>query len=278
MNPQIRNLVVMFAIMSWSKNLDATDGQTVLIARSAYGAYVLLLLLLNYVMRQRVAAARDGRVISVPKKPSMSNPTPSAGDAERTTVMQYDLSLLNASRSQVLSQGAILALLHWKTGTLAPLVMQSVMGLMRLLDDPIMKIHLLGTPAEGALQRPFKAEPNPLAQLLGGGGGAQRQQQQAASSGTEGGNDNAAASAGAAAQQRAAGASEQLDDVTDSSGDEAAAVDDEDEEEEDEADNTESNGTGAESAAVETTTNASAAGKQTLKRRTAASSSSSSSS
>lgn len=41
------------------------------------------------------------------------------------------------------------------------------MGPMGLLEDPLVKIHVLGHKAEGDLQRPFKPPPSPFEGLMG---------------------------------------------------------------------------------------------------------------
>ena len=58
--------------------------------------------------------------------------------------------------------------MHYKWGSPMPLLFQCIMQPMNLLDDPLVQIHLLGKKPEGKLERPFKAPPNPLADLLGG--------------------------------------------------------------------------------------------------------------
>mmetsp|Transcript_28534 Transcript_28534/g.69452 ORF Transcript_28534/g.69452 Transcript_28534/m.69452 type:complete len:149 (-) Transcript_28534:26-472(-) len=71
----------------------------------------------------------------------------------------------NAKRG-VMMNALIVSFIHYKMGTVTPMVMTAAMGLVRFLDDPQVKLHVLGHKDEGDLQRPFKSD-NPLAKLLG---------------------------------------------------------------------------------------------------------------
>ena len=59
--------------------------------------------------------------------------------------------------------------LHGKSGNLRALgflsapTQQAVMGVILLLEDPLFRIYVLGQPAQGALNRPFKKEVSPFA-------------------------------------------------------------------------------------------------------------------
>ena len=254
MNPQIRNLLLALVLYKWAGRLDPQDERVILGARTAYLAFLVVALGINYLLRARVRAARDGRVLQMPRRPTMENPRPAAGETEQVSVQQYDESLLKAARTQLLMQTAFLAFFHWKMGAITPLVLQAVMGVFRQFDDPLVKIHLLGHAARGPLERPFKPEPNPLMQLLGVNEGAMRRTpsgtptesaapQGGAAAGTvtesaPGGAEAAVGRLTAAANgwlrpppPPAPATADDLGEVTDSSADEAVAPDDEDDDE-----------------------------------------------
>ena len=51
----------------------------------------------------------------------------------------------------------MMAFLHLYMKFTQPLFIQGLMGLKALYDAKLVQIHILGRPAEGDLQRPFKA-------------------------------------------------------------------------------------------------------------------------
>jgi hypothetical protein len=167
MNAHIRNIALLFVVMHLVNKLDQKDERVILGARTAYATFLLTALLLNAFVRRLVIKKADGRLLEVPLKPTLQNPTPDPNVRQRLTVQEYDISLLDATRSQLFLQTALLVFLHWKMGSVAPLILQAIMGFVRQLDDPLIKIHLLGHRDTGALERPFKSEPNPLLKLLG---------------------------------------------------------------------------------------------------------------
>lgn len=84
------------------------------------------------------------------------------------TTEEYDLSVLATVRRGLLFNALLLSLFHLKMGSLNPLVITSATGLVRLVDEPLFQLHVLGRPAVDALQRPFKPEVNPLVAMLTG--------------------------------------------------------------------------------------------------------------
>jgi len=92
------------------------------------------------------------------------------GEKETTTmtVCAYDQAECLKKAKAGLGSVCMVSLIHWKWGSPMPLLFQCIMQPMNLTDDPLVQIHLLGKAAVGKLERPFKAAPNPLAELLGG--------------------------------------------------------------------------------------------------------------
>lgn len=86
---------------------------------------------------------------------------------EVITTMEYDLRILASSRKSWLTNACLLAAVHYKMESVSPLVVSSLMGLMRLVaDDPLVQIHLRGEPSVGKFARPFKQEKSPIAGLM----------------------------------------------------------------------------------------------------------------
>jgi hypothetical protein len=228
MNAQLRNIALLFVVMHLVNKLDQKDERVILGARTAYTTFLLTALLLNTLVRRLVVKKADVRPLEVPLKPTLQNPTPDPNVRQRITVQQYDLSLLDSTRSQLLLQTALLLFLHWKMGSVSPLILQAVMGFFRQLDDPLIKIHLFRQRDTGTLERPFKAEPNPLLKLFG----LDPSRRQTETSTTENA-PGAAMSANHATVSEVQGAAVDsgMDDVSDSSADEALVQDSDSEEE-----------------------------------------------
>ena len=60
---------------------------------------------------------------------------------------------------------AIMAVMHLKFGYTQPLLIQSILPLKNIFDNPIIQLHVLGKPAVGDLKRPFKAAPGLMSAL-----------------------------------------------------------------------------------------------------------------
>eukprot|EP00172_Hildenbrandia_rubra_P004150 Plantae.Rhodophyta-Hildenbrandia_rubra.ctg7853.p1 GENE.Plantae.Rhodophyta-Hildenbrandia_rubra.ctg7853~~Plantae.Rhodophyta-Hildenbrandia_rubra.ctg7853.p1 ORF type:complete len:238 (+),score=63.10 Plantae.Rhodophyta-Hildenbrandia_rubra.ctg7853:202-915(+) len=174
----IRNMAVMLWAMSYMKTLDQEDPRTILYIRLAFSGYLLIGLLLNLYLHHKIMSISDQTLLKVPPKPPspFAPPPPPSSDNDDNedetpkddwkTVMEYDLSVLSASRFSWISNAVLLTLIHFKMGTVAPMVMSGIMGLNRFYDDPLVQLHLLGRPAVGKLKRPFEAEKNPMMGML----------------------------------------------------------------------------------------------------------------
>ena len=53
---------------------------------------------------------------------------------------------------------AFVVVLHLWKGFLQPLVIQAAMTVITIADEPLFQIYILGEPATGKLQRPFKKD------------------------------------------------------------------------------------------------------------------------
>lgn len=82
-----------------------------------------------------------------------------------TTVRDYDLQQIAKNTPGQLIGLAIMGVMHLKFGYTQPLLIQSIMPLKSLFDNPIVKIHILGKEATGDLERPFKAAPGLMSAL-----------------------------------------------------------------------------------------------------------------
>jgi len=80
-----------------------------------------------------------------------------SGGLVTTTVRDYDLSETSKSLRGAYFGIAMMAFFHLYMKYTQPLFIQALMGLKNLYDAKVVAIHVLGKPAEGDLQRPFKA-------------------------------------------------------------------------------------------------------------------------
>jgi hypothetical protein len=180
-----KNLLIMGGAMLALKRIDQEDPDVLMYARMIFAGYVVVSLIINVALHFRVIAARDLTMITIPpptKSPfaAPTAPVPTTGsesrrsrvdansDQERSTVLAYDMGLLQTARKSWLINVVILTLVHMKMSSVSPLLMSSIMGLVRYIDDPLFKLHILGYRSVGALKRPFAEEANPLGGLLKG--------------------------------------------------------------------------------------------------------------
>lgn len=95
------------------------------------------------------------------------NSAVSENKTETITVMEYDLRHLSSARRSWATSSCFLAAVHYHMQSVSPLAMAAIMGIIRLLtEEPLVQIHLRGTPAVDKLARPFTPEKNPLATML----------------------------------------------------------------------------------------------------------------
>lgn len=90
---------------------------------------------------------------------------------EKLSIRQYDVRETRANMQQLIMGAVFVIAIHSWKGYLQPLLIQAIMGLFLLVDQPLFRIYVLGQPAVGDLQRPFKKEVSPLAAMLGQGVG-----------------------------------------------------------------------------------------------------------
>ena len=146
------------------------DKQAALVGRMLYVAYLALhQLILNYV-ESRIEILDDESALTIPGNPMLAQlaKQQSQGGGEvaqalveklaskETTVKAYDLDMVLKGRRSQVGSLCVTAYLHLKKGMVQPLVANVIMGLVALLRDPLVRVHVLGEDVE----RPF-APPQP---------------------------------------------------------------------------------------------------------------------
>eukprot|EP00871_Galdieria_phlegrea_P001657 jgi/Galph1/2492/GphlegSOOS_G1163.1 len=195
----VKNLIIVFAVMTLMKNVNAEDPTVLLYTRVLFTVYFGCSIALNFYLKSVVEQKHDQTLIEVPPQPTGFFGRTSSSQPVRMTVEQYDLSELAKARSSLFMNALFLAFMHLKMKALTPVVLQSALGILRILDDSLFRIHILKEPAEGVLARPFKPESNIFSLLTGGGssssattGNSTNQVQEEESSSSEDERDKAA--------------------------------------------------------------------------------------
>ena len=132
--------------------------------RAGFACACALTLSVHFLVKSIAAGKKDATELTVATK--------------TWTVCDYDQAEALKKVKGALASVCIPLAMHYKWGSPMPLLFQCITQPMNLLGDPLVRIHLLGKKPEGELARPFKAAPNPLADLLGGGddaGGAKKE-------------------------------------------------------------------------------------------------------
>jgi len=168
----MRDMAAVLGIMSYMKNVDQDDPQVIFICRCVYGTYLIIVLMWYLYVAKSISTKNDQRKIKVPVPKNPFAPPPAEGEPpepteQEKTVAEYDTEVLNQQRSAVLTSTLFLSFLHFRMGSVTPLVVSPATGLLKLVDDPMTKLHILGHAAEGMLKRPFKKPANPLLSMMG---------------------------------------------------------------------------------------------------------------
>mmetsp|Transcript_66328 Transcript_66328/g.130025 ORF Transcript_66328/g.130025 Transcript_66328/m.130025 type:complete len:215 (+) Transcript_66328:59-703(+) len=132
--------------------------------RIAFGVVVLLKFIVIFFIYMKSQQSIDLKPVVVTEKGSDGKET-----KKTMTVKEYDASQAIKSAGQALFALCITCGIHYKWGNPTPLFFQCLMGPIGMLDDSLFRIHVLGSKAEGKLERPFKPAPSPFQDLIGGG-------------------------------------------------------------------------------------------------------------
>ncbi|KAK4524367.1 hypothetical protein GAYE_SCF03G2267 [Galdieria yellowstonensis] len=145
---RISKLIFTAAVLAVTGFSERDDWRLAILERVLFTLYMFCSLVVNYWLQRVVEKKRDASVIII------SNP--SSTEEVRTTVEEYDLSVLFRSRIVSIANGILIFFLLFKLHIHAPVVLLSSLGLFAIFQDPLFQIHVLGRPAEGSLARPFK--------------------------------------------------------------------------------------------------------------------------
>ncbi|KAF9112410.1 hypothetical protein BGX27_003415 [Mortierella sp. AM989] len=155
-------MAVMFGSMQLTNRLDLEDTKTKRLIFGIYMTSQVIVLGISLLIHRRIRAKKDTTSFTY-----IEQPKPLSGEKPKkvtTTVMKYDLEQSSQARNQIFFSLAIMLVMHFKFGVVRPLVIQSIMPLKSAFESKWAQIHLLGKPAKGDLERPWKVD-NPFSQL-----------------------------------------------------------------------------------------------------------------
>lgn len=156
------------AIMYGSKQvIDFEDEENTPMLRLFFGGVTTLIFCVYGYLYLQIQSTKDETVLNCKKKDLEPAPfgAQTEGDDEDVsmTFQEYDMKELLKVVKQAAMQSVIVGFMHFKFEYKIPLVMTSVMSLVNLADNNLIKVYVLGNTD---LTRPFPAAVNPLADFL----------------------------------------------------------------------------------------------------------------
>ncbi|KAJ3025531.1 hypothetical protein HDV00_012653 [Rhizophlyctis rosea] len=157
MNQQLLNMGLVFGVIQIANKLNIDTPENTPYLRAAYLGVQLISLAVVLYIRLKVTAANDTTPLIYTEQ---KNPFDSSQiETHKTTHKDYDLSKIKESLTQQAVGVALIAFMHLKWGYTRPLLLQSVLGFRQIMGTQLFKIWVLGKPATGELNRPWKSSP-----------------------------------------------------------------------------------------------------------------------
>ncbi|KAI9825277.1 MAG: hypothetical protein M1832_001311 [Thelocarpon impressellum] len=167
LNPQITNLMVILGMMQVSKRIPFDDPTVLNGVRAAYVLSNVAIVAIYLYVQVQINKKKDMTTLKYVEPAPMGSadePKPIV-----TTVHAYDLGQLRGMFKAQLMGVGMMAVMHVYFKYTNPLLIQSIIPLKGAFEATLVKIHLLGQPATGELQRPFKAAGGFMGAMQGGG-------------------------------------------------------------------------------------------------------------
>jgi len=148
-------MVLSLGLMQLGKKIPFENPEVLDYVRIGYVAAQVIALGVLYFTSMKIRRRNDTTVLKYvePKSPFDQSP----GSLTTTTNRDYDLSKVSEGVRQIFLGVCIMGVMHLYFKFTQPLFLQGVMAVKGLYDNKVVKIHLLGQPADGDLKRPFKA-------------------------------------------------------------------------------------------------------------------------
>lgn len=143
----VNKLFVMLPVMLAARKLDAEDPSQVFWLRVAYGTIQVICVLIvayTYIRAAAIASKAPDGIIYVPPAPQ---PFADPNAKKKYTEVNFGAHVLSTARSLLGSTlfGICMTVgLHWYKGMIVGLAIQTIMGPMSLVENPLVKALLLG--------------------------------------------------------------------------------------------------------------------------------------
>ncbi|KAF2176293.1 inorganic phosphate transport PHO88 [Zopfia rhizophila CBS 207.26] len=159
LNPQV-------GFMQISKRIPFDDPNVLNAVRALYVFSNLVIAGIYYYVNTQINKKNDMTVVKYVEPAPMG----SGGEPNfvATTVKAYDLQQLKALVKAQLMGVGMMCVMHFYFKYTNPLLIQSIIPLKGAFEGNLVKIHLLGHPATGDLQRPWKQAGGLMGAMQGG--------------------------------------------------------------------------------------------------------------
>lgn len=176
MGKTIVGMVAPMVVLRVLKRFDQTSEQYLQGLRMAFFGIIALNTFIQILLGMRIKMTKDKTLVKKPLNP-LAMLMGGGKDGGDQAAWEYDLKQLKSLQTSYRIGALFTCFLHFKMKMHQPLVYSCCSGVIDLYYHPLVKIHLLGAKAEGALKRPFgAADPNaanPFAALMKPPPGAQ---------------------------------------------------------------------------------------------------------
>ena len=166
LNPQVTNLIIILAFMQISKKVPFDDPNVLNGVRALYVLSNVIIAGIYFYVQAQINKKNDMTVLKYVEPAPMGS-----GEEPKyvaTTVKAYDQQQLKSLFKAQLMGVGMMGFMHLYMKYTNPLLIQSIIPLKGALEGNLVKIHLLGQPATGDLQRPFKASGGLMGAMQGG--------------------------------------------------------------------------------------------------------------
>lgn len=161
---QILRSLLPIALIFGLRSLPLEEAQLLLLGRSVFAFRVVVIIL--------ICAFLYYRIVSTPSTEKVKAHEKSLGFGGQSelipemTVQEYDNSQLGDFIKKEGMQIALITFLHYQFGIVQPLILSSVMGVMPLLENDLIKLYLRGSPVSRPFEDKTLQNAGPLAALF----------------------------------------------------------------------------------------------------------------
>ena len=161
---QIIRSLIPLALIFGLRSLPLDDVQLLLLGRSVFGVRVVIVIAICAFIYYRIISTASTEKVKAHEKALGFG-----GQSElipEMTVQEYDNAQLGDFIKKEGMQIALILFLHYQFGIVQPLILSSVMGLMPLLDNDLIKLYIRNSPVSRPFEDKTLHNAGPLAALF----------------------------------------------------------------------------------------------------------------